>query len=55
MKIIYSLICILILVGCNSIESSEKLWEQVQDFRTQKDLQKFFLQNLKKKRFLKNL
>jgi len=30
---------IIILVGCNSIESPEKLWDQVKEFRTQKDLQ----------------
>ena len=37
----YIYIFILIIFGCNSnsIESPEKLWEQVKEFRTQKDLQ----------------
>lgn len=39
MKQTYLYLFILIFIGCNSVESPEKLWEQVQDFRTQKDLQ----------------
>ena len=32
-------ILVIFTVGCNSIESVEKIWEQIQEFRTQKDLQ----------------
>lgn len=32
-------IIVFFVVGCNSIESPEKIWEQIQEFRTQKDLQ----------------
>jgi outer membrane protein assembly factor BamD (BamD/ComL family) len=39
MKQIFFYIVILILIGCSSVESPEKLWEQIQGFREQKDLQ----------------
>tara|TARA_B100001029_G_C15059391_1_gene457064 strand:+ start:1268 stop:1747 length:480 start_codon:yes stop_codon:yes gene_type:complete len=32
-------IFIILNVGCNSIENPEKIWEQIKELRTQKDLQ----------------
>ena len=40
MKKIFSYIFIFLIIGCNSIDSPEQIWEQVKTDRTQKDLQK---------------